>query len=148
MIFGNKQNFAVEFSDPHLLRSRTRLWIGGIPLGNFEEEEYVLGMILGLKLPYALNEMKCDVLDTLTLDKLINEEDDYDDQLYLNMGESFDDFIIRVCRCSDYIYFYWKLASEPFFDYSYPYSGDYMCSVSIDKHMSLISDIENCLLRS
>ncbi|MCB0515422.1 MAG: hypothetical protein R2798_07720 [Chitinophagales bacterium] len=118
MIIGNKEEFAVQIENPKSERTKIALWINNLRIGNYIEEEY--SKIVYNQL-YRLTNLKIDKytgdFNLISVDLLIRDEETIENQIILSLGESFDDFCIRIMFAEQKIYFFWKLNDKPFGGY-------------------------------
>lgn len=118
MLFGNKNEFAIEVGTLNSEMSTIALWLDGIKVGNNRELDYVCQLESKLLRIISLyDKFEYKITEGISLDILIEKEELFEKQIILNIGESFDDFCIRILIDREFIYFFWKLVEEPFWEY-------------------------------
>lgn len=118
MLIGNKESFAIEWTNNKSQVSPVLVWIGGDYLGTLEDSQ-PLGVVCH-QLVKLSNNLKyigfsAGVTDSVdTFDALLADESG---RHLVSLGDTFDDFCILAYTNQNDIYFIWRLESDPFFNY-------------------------------
>ena len=125
MIIGSTKDFAIQYEmtnvESHKL-GKVVIWLGGYSLGCFTEETS-----LGVVASSLKDSLEFPVTWEAKYEKFsIEGLYDYSNELttnkryVLSLGESFDDFSIRIFIKRNTVLFLWKLWKDSYFTYDFP----------------------------
>jgi len=122
-IIGDKEVMAIEYritqKKPYIMGNLI-LWMGGVYIGTFEEEQMLLNIAYGLE-RLATNISSNERLNHLGKDEIYHLLNKNNQGHLVNLGEGFDDFLVYSYVTDNELNFIWNLLDEPFFTYpSYP----------------------------
>jgi len=122
-IIGKKEVMAIEYrltqKKPYIMGNLI-LWMDGVYIGAFEEEQMLLNIAYGLE-RLATDISSNDRLNHLGKDEIYHLLNKNNQGHLVNLGEGFDDFLVYSYVTDNELNFIWNLLDEPFFTYpSYP----------------------------
>lgn len=146
VIFGNVENFGIQVENPELNLSEVCLWLNGMEIGSYREQEYLKFIYnqLNRVLSSKFNKLEDINFENLSIDYLIKNEDSFLSQNILSLGSSFDDFLIRVVLNDEFIYVFWKIVKNPFYSYErYKISSkNYKAQILKSNYLSVLSELK------
>ena len=124
MIFGEKLSFAVEFFPGSTkVYTKVHIWVNESCLGTDQDESFAKSLLYSLRRMQKPTEV--EGLDNESVLVLLSSKP-CEDQFLVNLGDCFDDFLIRSCSCHGTNYLWWENATEQFFPHRNLVSSDFV----------------------
>lgn len=150
-IIGNKKIFAIDYYieiDRNDLLGSCRIWVEKKYIGSMDDKVNISILYDALNRVKEFNYNNEGIVDfknsEMLFDLLSNNE--IGDFALLGFPENFDDFEIRVFKSSGFVYFLWKLGSEPFFTYPNLLTDQlYNAKIDLDCYLTTLHEFKTKL---